>query len=143
MSGALSRFIERFMIRSAVRKRFATANTPPAQLRSQARSSRKSTLRTSVVVSIRSRKSITLCISSMARQRPEKCLASPPVWLHRISFFVRAGGSTQSGLYPFGRFCRIWYTLLYRVSILITPLMVDEYPSALFKAAILAAQGVT
>ena len=33
------------MIRSAVRKRFATANTPPAQLRSQALSSRKSTLR--------------------------------------------------------------------------------------------------
>ena len=29
--------------------------------------------------------SMTLCISSIARQRPEKCLVSPPVWLQRIS----------------------------------------------------------
>ena len=90
--------IERFITRSAVRKRLATASTPPAQLRSQARNSRKSTLRTSVVDSIRSRNSMTLCISSIARQRPEKCLASPPVWLQRISFLVREGGRTHSGV---------------------------------------------
>ena len=121
-------------------KRFVGQRTPPTQLWSQARISTKP-LTSISSSSTFSKNSIAFFIPSTAKHELLKLRDSPVVSPHRTSFPVRLwfiGSAIDFELLS------ISFTLLYRKSMLMTPVMKDFLPSAgLFTAAIFAAQGVT